>query len=123
MKLIHVFFDTDMRCRHDGLLARAKKERGFNRSDLGPGDMLAFINTKRDRIMVLAGLDEDDTYGVLGYYRSPHGRIDELAIQYIPDAFAGGQINYNQALRKALTQRLAKKPSQGATAHAQLPKQ
>lgn len=109
MKLLHVFFDTDMRARHEGLLARAARERKFKRSDLAPGDLLAFINRKRDRIMVIAGLDEDDTYGVLGYYRSPHGRIDEMAIQFIPDAFAGGQIDYNQALHKALHERLGKK--------------
>lgn len=59
--------------------------------------------------MVLAGLDEDDSYGVLGYYRSPHGKIDEMALQYIPDAFAGGDMRYETALRKSLVERLTKK--------------
>lgn len=107
-KLLHVFFDTDFRCRHAGLAARAKKESKFDIDDLGPGDMLVFINAARDRVMVLAGLDEDDSHGVLGYYRSPHGRIDLEAIQYIPDAFAGGNLRFESALKKSLIERLSK---------------
>lgn len=105
-RIIHVFYDQDMRCRHDGLWARALKERDFNKADLKAGDVLCFINSKRDRLMAIAGLDEEDGYGVLGYYRSPHGQIDETAIQYIPQAFNGGKFQMNKAIKKALTTKL-----------------
>lgn len=108
-RLMHVFWDVDMRGRHEALAEHAKKERKFNIEKLNPGDMMAFINRARDRIIVLAGVDEKDSYGVLGYYRSPHGRIDPHAIQYIPSAFSGGRLDMNEALRKSLTERLAKK--------------
>lgn len=105
-RIIHVFYDQDMRCRHDGLWARALKEREFKREDLRPGDVLCFINSKQDRLMAIAGLDETDSYGVLGYYRSPHGKIDETAIQYIPQAFNGSTLEMNKAIKKALTKKL-----------------
>lgn len=83
-RLLHIFWETDMRVRHDGLAKLARSKAKINVSELEAGDLLCFINRKRDRIMVLAGTGEEDSYGVLGYYRSPHGRIDEQAIQFIP---------------------------------------
>lgn len=108
-RIIHVFYDQDMRCRHDGLAKRAREEREFDVRDLRPGDVLCFINAKRDRLIALAGLDEENSHGVLGYYRSPHGRIDERAVQYIPQAFSGGTFKMKTAIKKALHDRLGER--------------
>lgn len=107
-RLLHVFYDVDMRGRHEALAQVAKKEK-IDIKNIRPGDMVCFINTAKDRIMVLAGVNEVDSFGVLGYYRSPHGRIDEMAIQHIPSAFNGGKFEMKKAIEKALVKRLAKK--------------
>ena len=114
-RIIHVFYDQDMRARHPGLAKRAKEERDFDVSKLRPGDVLCFINVKRDRLIALAGLEEENSFGVMGYYRSPHGRIDETAIQFIPKAFAGGNFRMNAAIKKALHKRLAMKDADADT--------
>lgn len=110
MKLLHVFFDVDMRGRQSALIEHAKSTRKFSMDKFGQGDMMVFLNTARNKIYVLAGLDEEDSYGVLAYYKSPHDRrIDPEAIQFIPEAFSGGNINMNSALKKTLAQKLSKK--------------
>lgn len=107
--LMRIFWDTDMRGRHEALKQKAK-DAGVNFEKLKPGDLLAFVNAARDRVMVLAPVSgEADSFGVLAYYRSPHGRIDEFALQYIPEAFGGGKLNMAKATEKAVLQRLAKK--------------
>jgi len=107
-RLLHIIPDTDMRARHEGLADWAKKN-GVRWKNLKPGDIVAFLNTKRDRIMVLGVLDEEDSYGLLGYYRAPHGRVMPEAIQYIPKVFGGGRFNMNEATREALTEILERK--------------
>lgn len=111
-KVIHVFWDTDMRCRHDGLIARAKKEK-VKFEELDPGQILVFINHAKDRLMVLTPTDEDNTLGVLGYYRSPTRRIDPMAIQYISLAFGGQGFDFKRSIKASLLERLgyAPKPS------------
>lgn len=108
-RIMHLFFDTDMRGRHEALAERAKQERKFNISTAKPGDLLVFINRSRDRVMVLAGTGEEDGFGVLAYYRSPHGRIDMNAIQYIPQALSGGELKMDRATCKALKVKLERK--------------
>lgn len=106
MKLLHVFSDTDMRKRHEGLMDYAK-EQGVKSPKAG--DVLAFLNAKRDRIIVLSFIDEKDCFGVMGYYRSPHGRVPMEAIQYIPQAFGGEGFDMNKAIRAGLVELLSKK--------------
>ena len=105
-RIVHLFLEQDMRCTQPGLVARAKAERDFDIADLKPGDVLAFLNAKCDRIKVIAGIDEEDSYGVMGYYRSPHGRIDEGAVQYIADAFKGGAFKMTTAIKRSLHNKL-----------------
>jgi len=109
-RLLHIFFDVDMRGRQNAMIAHAKKHKKFSMDSFKQGDMLVFLNTKRNKIYVLAGLDEEDSYGVLAYYKSPHDRmIDPEAIQFIPEAFSGGSINMNSALRRTLIERFQAK--------------
>jgi hypothetical protein len=105
-RLVHVFWETNMSCGHDGLARIAAKKR-LHIKDLAPGELVCFINRKQDRIKVLAGTAEEDGHGVMGYYRSPRGRIEVAAIQYIADSFLGGAIDYDSALRKTLTKNLS----------------
>jgi len=100
-RLLRYIPDTDMRCRHDGLLEHARRN-GVRREDLSPGDLLAFINTSADRIMVFGMTDEKDGFGVLGYYRAPHGRIEPRSIQFIPQVFGGGRLDMDRATEMAV---------------------
>lgn len=108
MKLLHLIRETDMRCSHEGLLARAKLE-GVPLTKLGPGDVIAFLNTGRDRIKVLAFTGEKDGFGVMGYYRSPHGRVPPEAMEFIPAAFGGDGFRMDRAIKEGLLKLLAKK--------------
>lgn len=107
-RLLRIFWDIDFRNRHDGLKEIMKKE-GVDWKKIKPGDLVAFVNTARDRVIVLAPVDEEDTHGVMGYYRSPHGRIDEYAFQHIPEAFGGGRLDMKGAIKKAVMQKVPKK--------------
>lgn len=107
-KLLCVISDTDMRCRHEGLLVQAKKA-GVEVDKLQPGVVVAFLNTAKDRLMILTKRGVDDKYGILAYYRSPHGRIMPEAIQYIPESFNGEHFDMNKATLKGLEGLLRKK--------------
>jgi len=112
-KLLRVIYETDMRGRHEYLAAQAEK-LGIHVTKLKPGNLVAFVNTARDRLMVLGGVDEENSYGVLGYYRSPKGRIDEHALQYIVHAFSGGKLEMRKAIRMSLESRLSKRKASNA---------
>ena len=109
MKLHAILWDTDMRSRHEGLLEYAKSQKALAGRDLRHDDVLCFVNAKRDRVILLTGIDEKNRYGVLAYYRSSTGRIEERAIQYIPECFSGRKIEYTKALEKALIEHLPEK--------------
>lgn len=107
-KLVHVFFDVNLGCQHDGLSLEAKKVGKIDTEDLAAGELLLFINRRRDKIKVLASIGRGPRNCVLAYWRGKDKQVlDEMAIQYIARAFDGTTINYNQALRKAIEQRLA----------------
>lgn len=110
MTLKGIVSNTDMRCSHPGLIEAAKKA-GMPWGKMKKGDIVAFINASRDRIKVLVFTKEQDTYGVMGYYRSPHGRVMPEAIQKIPLAFGAGEFNMDRATKAALEELLAKKVS------------
>lgn len=107
-RLLHVIEEADMRCRQEGLLDQAKK-KGVNVAGLKPGDIVAFLNTKKDRLMVITMLPEKDSVGYLGYYRSPHGRVPPEAIEFIPRAMGGEGFQMNKAIRAGLVKLLAKR--------------
>lgn len=99
-----------MRCGHDGLSAIALKE-GVDTTKLGLGDMLCFINGRKNKIKVFAATSVDHGVAhnpVVAYYRQEHGRIDEMAIQHIPQAFSGEKFEMKKAITKALMDRLGK---------------
>lgn len=99
-KVVHYFPNTDMRCSHDGLSLIAKKA-GFN--EIGQGDFLLFVNRAKTHLKVLT------TNHIVAHYRSPSGRVDLGAIQYLPLAFAGEGFDFNRALKAKLEKDLAKR--------------
>jgi hypothetical protein len=107
-RIMHVFWDTDMRAGHHGLAEVAKKE-GHALQKVSPGDYLCFINREQTMLKVLAMIEEKDTHGVLASYRSPHGRITLDAVQYIPQAFGASGFDMNKAIRRALEEKLKKR--------------
>ena len=108
MRLLHIFWDTNMNCRQDGLKKVAKKEGGITLDDLKMGDMLCFINRAKNRIATLTKIPEGESYGVMGYYRSPGERkIALCTLKYIPDSFNSmGELDMDKVTRSALLEQL-----------------
>lgn len=107
-RIIHVFFDVDMRAGQAGLAEVAKKG-GKSVKKLQPGEFVCFLNSQKTIIKVLAPTGEADSFGILSQYRSPHGKIDLNAVDYIPAAFGAGSFNMNKALRMSLEAKIGKK--------------
>lgn len=108
--LVRVFWGTSMGKRHQGLSEVAKKEADIDVHELDQGEMLLFVNRAMDKMQVMASLGRGPHNIVLAYWKGKPGqRIDELAIQYIAQAFNGTTIDYNKALKKALEQRFSQK--------------
>jgi hypothetical protein len=87
---------------HDALSHVALKE-GIDPFKLPDGQILMFLNRKRDKLKILGkqGI-------VVGYLKMPQGeKIAPHAIQYIPQCFgSSGAIDYSAALKKALLTKL-----------------
>lgn len=99
-RIVHIFFDVDMRNQHDGLAAYAKKHN-VDVNKLEPLTHVIFINRALDRLKMYS------CKGVLSYLRVKGG-IDLEAIQYIPEVFVGNDVSiaYAKALRKRLQDKL-----------------
>lgn len=106
-RLLRIFFDVDFRCQHTGL-KRHMMKRGLNVNDLEPDDMVIFINTAKNKVRALKMTPEPNSWGVLGYYRSPgNSKIDYRALKYIPQVFgAAGNIDMDNATLKVLEKEL-----------------
>jgi len=89
-------------------MAMARKAQ-VNMDELRVGDIVVFLNVARDRLICISVLPEQDSFGLLSYYRSPHGRVPMEAIQFIPQAFGATGLNMNAAIRSGLEQLLKKK--------------
>lgn len=95
-RIVLAIENVHMGLAHDGLASLAKKFK-FNVEKLEVGEMILFLNRKRDKLKI---------YGCnqcLGYYRSPGGRIALEALQYLPTAFSGqATIDLSEAMEKSL---------------------
>lgn len=95
-RLVKFFPDSDLRAGHDGL-ARKASNAGISVSNLQKGEMLAFVNTRKNKLKIFA------SGGVMAYYRARLGeKIDPRIIQHLPDCFNGAEINYDKAMTKVL---------------------
>lgn len=106
VRTIQLFTDVHMGQGHDAL-SRMADEQGIDAYTLPAGQILMFLNKRKDKLKILGhkGL-------VVGYLKMPAGeRIALDAIQFLPQTFgADGEINYPQALRRSLEQRLSGTP-------------
>lgn len=89
-RLVKYVPDTDMRMGYDGL---NKKTPLLN---LGKGEFVAFVNRQQNKIKLATGND------MVAYFRLPKGRINPEVIQYLPEYFSGGKINYDAAVKRSL---------------------
>lgn len=108
-RLLHIFWDVSMALQHDGLTELLKKNKAPLPHQLNPGEMLLFVNKRKDKFKVIAGTSETESNGVLAYYKTRGRPIDVQALKYIPEAFNGQRIEYNSALKRTLEERLNKK--------------
>lgn len=107
-RLLHCFLNANLRAGHDGLSELAAR-RDVSTATLSPGEYVIFVNRARDKLKMYAA------HGVLAYLRMERGqRIDLRTLSLIPAAFlASGRINYNEALRNAVTQALSRAGERG----------
>jgi hypothetical protein len=106
--LLHIFWDVDFRNGHDGLNQIAK-EKKIQIRNMPHGEMVLFVNSKRNMIKVLASTGEENSNGVVAFYKCPRGRINEYSLQFIAQAFRGGEIRYDEALKRGLLKQLGVK--------------
>lgn len=103
-KLLHIFWETDMRCSHEGLKAVAKKKR-FPLSDMKQGDCVVFVNRQLTRVKMFAS----GTKCML-YIAEGNKRIEPDTIRLLPGYIVGGaELDYLGALQESINQRLAKR--------------
>lgn len=108
-RLLYIVSDADLRCRHDGLWLQAKK-LGASPDKMKKGDVVAFLNSNKNMIAIIAITGEEDSKGVLSYYVSPHGRVEPNAIRFIPECLgARGEMNMTAATRSALEELIPEK--------------
>lgn len=105
-RMLRCYLNSDLRCGHQGLSDLAKKD-GIRVKDLAPGEMIVFVNAKRDRVKVYASSN------VLAYLRLERGSIDLNTIREIPKAFQGsGKIDYDKALKETVESALMRRAAQ-----------
>lgn len=101
-RLLHIFVGADMRCRHKGLIEWLKKQHAIELSELNPGDIVAMLNNKKSYLALLSKLPEKESFGFLGHYKSPHGRVPPEAFKYIASSIGMEGFNMNKAIKKGL---------------------
>lgn len=108
--IIQVFWNVDMRCNHVGLGLIAKEYGEVDIREMVPGEMCVFVNVAKTKLKTITGCSQRNSMGVMSYYQSPSGKLDTHAIDYIPESFsAKGKIDYSQALKASLEERLGRK--------------
>lgn len=95
--LVRYVADADLRLGYTGL------SKLVSLKNLGPGDFVAFVNSRQDKIKLCA---KNDT---LAYLRLPPGKkIDPRVIKFLPGTFNGTEINYDAAMEKVLRSKFPK---------------
>jgi len=92
-KIVHCFFDFDMRCSHNGIL------EFLNRRKIKPteDDFIVFMNTKRDTIKMLC----KGKKAVL-HYKSERAILDPSIVAYLPHYLDGATLNLEGTIRENL---------------------
>jgi hypothetical protein len=92
-KIIHCFFDFDMRCNHAGILAFLKKKK----IQITEDDFIVFMNSKRNMIkMMCRGKD------AILHYRQEGRILDPGIVAYLPHYVNGNKLNIEGAIQENL---------------------
>lgn len=95
-KILQIFFNTDLRCAHDGLAILAKKEK-LNVDKLRVGQFLVFMNTKQSQLKIYAA------GRTIAHFKMPnHRRMNLKVLQMIPRFFNGKELKYDEALSEII---------------------
>ena len=108
IQVLQCFLDANLACMLPGFL-KVLDKHGIDIEKLGKGNLIPFINRKKNYIKVVACNGTRNP--VVGAYRLPQGRIYDLRILgEIPSAFrADGNIDFDSALKAVLDKHFAKK--------------
>ncbi len=101
-KILHIFFEVDMRCSHDGLKELLVKKK-VSLKTIKQGDCIVFINNAQNRVKLFASGAE------CLVYLNPGKRIDPETIPLIPHYLNGDTLDYSGALKEALMKRMVRK--------------
>ena len=112
-RLLRVIPDISMGCRHVGLV-KQMKSHGVEFAKLKQGDVIALLNRAQNILCVMAVLPEADSFGFLGQYKSPHGRVPLEAIEFITASMGGGGFDMNKATKMGLEKLLGRKTREAA---------
>lgn len=103
-RICKVVMNVHMGMGHHGLSELLREQHSLDVTTLSDGDLVMFINTAGDKLKLIGGQGK-----VLGYLRMPRGqKLMFEAIQFIPRTFGSAGLNYDQAVRMALTERLGR---------------
>lgn len=98
-----VFENVHMGLGHIGLAKLIEKESGIKVEKLAQGDLILCLNRRGDKLKMLGHQGM-----VLAYLKMPQGqRIMKEALQFIPATFGGTKFDYDLAVRRAISLRLA----------------
>lgn len=110
-RLVHILENSDLRGRHVSLRTWAARN-GVNLERIRSGDLVAFLNRRKTQLAILVALEEEDSLGLLAWYKSPHGRVPPEAMEFLPVAFGMEGFQMAAALRAGLEKLLARRRPQ-----------
>lgn len=108
VRIIRVIDNVNMGLGHDGIARLCLEQFKFDVTKLGEDMLVMCLNRAKDKLKIIGCQGK-----VVGYLKNPKGRkIMMEAIQFIPTTFGANGFNYDDALKKALSERLVRTASQ-----------
>lgn len=104
MKIARIVLDFDMRCNFEGIRETLKKQK-IDLDTISDDFVVILMNKANTAFKILV----DNSYIV--YFKNNGRKIPLEAIQYLPEKFGGSEMQYNNAVRKTLQDRMARKLS------------
>lgn len=101
MKIARIFLEQDMRRGFQGLHMELAKHK-VNPNNLDPENYYIFMNRANTKFKLISG-------HYLVYFNNGNRRIPLEAIQFLPKNFGGTETQMNEAIRKSLEKRLARR--------------
>ncbi len=100
-KLVHFFFDVDLRCNHRGLLEILKKKKIKITED----DFIVFMNHKRTMVKMLCKGKE-----ALLHWRNENRILDPGVVRHLPKFCDGTSMDVDAAVESHLMEIMSRRP-------------